>query len=518
MNLRRKKATYQELYNKCQQLEKELENNRLVNELIANSEARVNSLINNQDASIWAIDNNYNYVVVNNFFAQAYEKAFGIKLQVGTSALSLVPPNVAKFWKEKYDIALTGQKTDFEFIHTTNGYESVYQVSLNPVMSNNRVTGVSALSIEITKQKQTETALAENNTNMQAILDNTLESIWAIDTDYNILFTNSVFKYEFLNNFGVEINKGTNLLNALPDKLKPIWKPRYDRALNNERFSFVDEVDTGKQIYYVEVSMNPIVSNEQVIGASFFANNITQRTVAQKALKESEKQLKELNRTKDKFFSIIAHDLRNPFNSILGLSDLLVNNIAQKDNIEEIAKNILKSSQQAMDLISNLLEWSSSQSGKIDFKPDSIDISDVVNEALISVEANYKQKSIVIHNNITSPTIFIADRYMIGSIFRNLISNAIKFTNEGGIIELSSASNTTQITFSIKDNGIGIEENNINKLFRIDQNFSTQGTNKEQGTGLGLALCKEFIERHNGQIWVNSEKNKGSEFSFSLPI
>ncbi|MBR8534184.1 PAS domain-containing sensor histidine kinase [Carboxylicivirga sediminis] len=513
-----KEATYRELINECQKLQKELESYRRYNELIEASEAKVNSLINNQDASIWSIDTNYNYVVLNNFFIKAYKEAFGIDLQKGTSALSILPPELARYWKEKYDIALTGQKTDFEFTNTNNGIESIYQVSLNPVLTNNKVTGVSALSIDISNQKQVETALAENNTNMLAIMDNTLESIWAIDTNYNILFTNSVFKSEFHKSFGVELIRGNNLLEALPEVLKPVWKPRYDRALNNERFSFIDEIDTGKQVYYVEVSMNPILSNNQVIGTSFFANNITQRIVAQKALKESEKQLQELNRTKDKFFSIIAHDLRSPFNSILGLSDLLVSKAIDKGDIEETARSIQKSSQQAMALISNLLEWSSSQSGKIDYKPNTLDICDVLNEELKALEANYKQKDIAIKKSIPETTQVFADRYMIGSVFRNLLSNAIKFTDKKGHIELSCHPNKTHITFTIKDNGIGIAEDNIPKLFRIDQNLSTQGTHNEQGTGLGLSLCKEFIEMHGGQIWAESELNKGSAFYFTLPL
>lgn len=509
--------THQELLEQNDRLNRELEHLRQQVKAEEASEAKVKSLINNQDASIWSIDVNYNYVILNDFFIKAYKEAFGIELIKGAPALEILEPELAAFWRDKYDQALGGKKIDFEFVHELNGRESFYQVSLNPVISNNEVTGVSALSTDITNQKLIEAALAENNANMLAIMDNTLESIWAIDTAYNILFANSVFKNEFFTSFNVQLNKGVNLLNSLPEPLKPIWKPRYDRALNNERFSFVDEIDTGKQIYYVEVSMNPIMNNGKVVGASFFANDITRRTVAQKALKENEKRLEELNHTKDKFFSIIAHDLRSPFNSILGLSNLLVENIVDDNDIETTAQAIQKSAHQSVALISNLLEWARSQTGKIDYQPDLIDINNIIREELISLEPLTKQKQIQINNHIAWPTIAYADQYMLGCIMRNLLSNAIKFTNPSGQITLSAEYKENQLIVSIKDSGVGIDATNIPKLFVIDQNHSTSGTHNEQGTGLGLVLCKEFIEMHGGKIWVRSEKNKGSEFSFTLP-
>lgn len=516
----KKELTYQDLIDECQRLRREIkecQSNQLNRDLTT---ANLNSLINNQDASIWSIDSDYCYSIFNDFFKKEYFKSFGIELKAGLNALYILKatPELYNFWKEKYDEAMSGHRINFEFTNEHEGEKRFYKVYLNPVIVNNQVTGVTALSHEITEQKKSAEALREKNANMLAIMENTLESIWAINNKYEILFTNSVFRNEFYNSFGVMLNKGVNILNSLPPPLKPIWKARYDRALNNERFSFVDEIDVGTKIIYVEVSMNPMCLQDEVIGASFFANDITERMEAQKALKENEARLKELNVTKDKFFSIIAHDLKSPFNSIVGLSDILVSEVNDIEKTEKIANIIQKSSHQAMDLLTNLLEWARSQSGKMDFIPEFFEVNSIIHQEIESLQSLAKQKHIGIINSVPNHTLVYADRNMLGSIIRNLLSNAIKYSYSNNKIEISHQTDAKNQTFTFKDYGTGIEPSLLNHLFAIDNNHTTPGTNHEQGTGLGLVLCKEFIEKHGGQICVKSELKKGSEFTFTLPL
>lgn len=241
---------------------------------------------------------------------------------------------------------------------------------------------------------------------------------------------------------------------------------------------------------------------------------------AEETLKESEYRLLELNATKDKFFSIIAHDLKSPFNSILGFSNLLVEQIQQKDyeGIEKYADIIQYSSQRALNLLMNLLEWSRSQTGKMEFKPEQIELISVVNKVVELSNDSAHEKSLTIAKDLPHNILVHADKAMLNTILRNLISNAIKFTPTGGTIIISAEQNQNEIMVKISDNGIGIEKNALDKLFRLDGSFSTPGTNNEKGTGLGLILCKEFIEKHKGRIWVESEKRKGSKFCFTLPM
>jgi len=230
-------------------------------------------------------------------------------------------------------------------------------------------------------------------------------------------------------------------------------------------------------------------------------------------------EMKELNATKDKFFSIISHDLRNPFNSILGLSNMLLSNLNtySKEEITEKIGLIAESSKRAHILLENLLEWSLSQTGKILFIPEKIKLSDVVNECLIEITNQASNKKIKIVNEINEGHIVKADKNMLKIILRNLLTNAVKYSYTGGVVIIKSIDRNFEIEISITDSGIGIEENDIDKLFHIDSKYSTNGTLNEQGTGLGLILCKEFIEKHGGRIWIDSKIEKGCTFKFTLP-
>ncbi len=248
--------------------------------------------------------------------------------------------------------------------------------------------------------------------------------------------------------------------------------------------------------------------------------NISKRKKTEAEIQQKNQELQKLNATKDKFFSIIAHDLKSPFNSIVGFSDLLIDQVKENDldGIESYAEIIQKSSNRAMDLLTNLMEWSRSQTGRIIFKPESCDLFGIINETSGVLLEAARQKSIDIKNEVLTGTMINADKAMIGIILRNLVANAIKFTNTGGWIKLSARKYTHETIVTVHDNGVGISEANIEKLFRIDENYTTSGTNKEQGTGLGLILCNEFIEKHGGRIWVKSQVGHGSAFSFSLPV
>ncbi|MEK7718164.1 MAG: ATP-binding protein [Bacteroidota bacterium] len=247
--------------------------------------------------------------------------------------------------------------------------------------------------------------------------------------------------------------------------------------------------------------------------------NVIERRRAKEDLEKSEANLRESNATKDKFFSIISHDLKSPFNAIVGFSDILVEQVREKnlEGIEEYAKIIQDSSQRAMDLLMNLMEWSRSQTGRMEFSPQYLDIDVLINDATELLSDVAHQKLIAISRELPQNIRVFADKAMIGTLLRNLISNAIKFTYPGGSIVVSAEQKQDELKVTISDNGIGINADAMGKLFRIEESYSTKGTQNEQGTGLGLILCKEFIEKHGGKIWAESEVGKGSKFSFTIP-
>jgi signal transduction histidine kinase len=231
-------------------------------------------------------------------------------------------------------------------------------------------------------------------------------------------------------------------------------------------------------------------------------------------------ELKELNATKDKFFSIISHDLKNPFAGLMGISDILITDIQEKnfENLEEYAILVKESSTQGYKLLTNLLEWARLQTNTISVAIAPISLEAVVDQAKTAIQTKALQKQIKIQCQCEQNYMVMGDDNMLNTVMRNLLSNAVKFTPEGGNITISGKTQEGRIILSVSDTGVGINEQDIPKLFRIDTNFSTKGTNRESGTGLGLILCKEFIEKMNGEIWLNSEVGKGTEFFISLPL
>ncbi len=235
-------------------------------------------------------------------------------------------------------------------------------------------------------------------------------------------------------------------------------------------------------------------------------------------LKQSD-ELHELNATKDKFFSIIAHDLKNPIGSFKNVTDFFKDHFEELDIDEQIdfIKTLSESSNQVYNLLENLLEWSRIQRGSITYNPMEFDLYFVVDNCNKLMDQVAMQKKISLNNLIPENTIVDADINMITAVIRNLISNSIKFTNAGGKIDIKVNSyEADKLTVCVEDNGIGMNNETINNLFRIDSNHTTLGTANEKGTGLGLILCKEFVEMNKGKMWVESRFGEGSAFFFTI--
>ncbi len=236
-------------------------------------------------------------------------------------------------------------------------------------------------------------------------------------------------------------------------------------------------------------------------------------------LMNSEKNLQRLNKTKDKFFSIIAHDLKNPFNSLLGFTEMLSRNYKElsREQIYSYIDIINKSAINLYQLLENLLEWSKSQTGNIKYSPARFRIKNIAESEISTVQSYADSKNIKIGMNISTDTSAYADKSIISSVIRNLLNNAVKFTHHGGEIIISASENENYIELSVSDNGIGIGPREQKKLFNLEYNITTSGTNDEKGTGLGLLLCKEFIEKSGGKLWVDSKVGEGSKFTFRIP-
>lgn len=252
----------------------------------------------------------------------------------------------------------------------------------------------------------------------------------------------------------------------------------------------------------------------------FHAVDITEQKNSREKIIESEKRLKDLNRTKDKFFSIIAHDLKSPFNIILGYSDLLKSEYDQlePDQRKKLINSIDESSKNAFDLVENLLLWANSQRDNIKLSIEPLNLKKLIVESIEVHQPAAENKNINIEINVPHQLNIHADIFTLRTIIANLFNNAIKFSYKKGNIKISAKQTDDAIEICIVDNGIGIPAEILPKLFKIDENVSTLGTENEKGTGLGLLLCKEFVDKYSGKIWAESELDKGAKFYFTIPV
>ncbi len=250
------------------------------------------------------------------------------------------------------------------------------------------------------------------------------------------------------------------------------------------------------------------------------ATDINDAKNAQNQLIERERLLDEMNRSKDKMFSILSHDLRNPFSSLIGFSEHIITNFdsLESEQIRNFVSIIHNSAENSFALLENLLDWSRAQRGKIEWQPETLPLEKVVRLAIDQVSTTAEKKEIMILNNINASLVAYFDPNMIGTVIRNLVSNAIKFSHRGSKIVIEAKIENNLIVVSVVDNGKGIPSGNIDKIFSIGHLESEYGTENEPGTGLGLSLCKEFVGINKGQIWVESEEGVGSTFSFTLPL
>ncbi len=403
---------------------------------------------------------------------------------------------------------------------------------------------------DITNRKKAEKALKASESKFRLLAQNIADVVW--------VFKPNIKKYTYVSpaikqllgyaenelkklNLRQLMNKET--LFRVAELYKKRMKSFLEKPFNTHQFCDEYElIRKDKTKIWTEVTTNFIINVDKELEIVGVVRDISARkkdemelkkrtqeiemayemlTKNHKTIENQKNELQELNATKDKFFSIIAHDLKNPFNQLLGFSRLLVENHrsydAEKRDI--FLQYIFDAGQQAFDLLNNLLEWSRSQTGRINYNPEVINLFNLSKkwQSIHTPLAN--QKPVQLYFDILSDINVKADKNMLNTIMRNLISNAIKFTPRNGKILVKAIQKNDLLAYiSVADTGVGIASEDIPKLFRIDVSHSTKGTNDEGGTGLGLILCKEFIEKNNGKITVESQENKGSTFSFTLPL
>ncbi len=430
----------------------------------------------------------------------------------------LAPPDKTEEYFEFFKQTLSIGKgfTEIELLKKDGNYMSV---DLNIVLLPDGFVYGSCR--DISKRKKALTDLAESFQFNSQIINSIDQGVVVYDSNLRYSLWNAFM--EKLTGIPALQVLGKNAIEIFPFLEEAGVIKVIQRTLNGEIIDAIDfsfNLPDSKKSGWASHKNVPLRNvNGEITGVIGTVYDITERKRAEQIVKESEIKLLQLNADKDRFISILSHDLRSPFNNLLGLSDVLTEDIHKLniDEIEKLANQIKKTTRSAFNLLEDLLMWAKNQQGRIPFNPQLISFRDVCINVLEPLNPLADAKVLTISFSAPEETNIFADIDMIKTVLRNLVSNAIKFTKTGGAINIIAEENSENITITVSDNGIGITPGDLTKLFNISEVLSTKGTANEKGTGLGLLLCKEFIEKHKGKIWVKSEVGKGSDFIFTLP-
>ncbi|MGZ2368597.1 sensor histidine kinase [Ancylomarina sp. YFZ004] len=314
---------------------------------------------------------------------------------------------------------------------------------------------------------------------------------------------------------------GKNYRDVMPQSIIELFDEAYEHILEgNKTYSRDYKIDLKGKVQWYNTRNTPLKNHKgEIIGVVSLCRNISDRIELQNNLKNREKLLKESNASKNKLFSIIGHDLRGPVGSLKQLTKMMLTDCDLNDTrvITEMLKALQKSANSTYDLLENLLAWANSQRNEVLFFPTNVNLYKIIEACILLASDLAQKKDITIHNQTSPSQIIYADRNMLMTILRNLLTNAIKFSHSKTNIYLSVIDTELGVEVSVKDEGVGINSENLVRLFKPTEFLTTFGTLGERGTGLGLLLCKEFVEKHGSEIRVKSDIGKGSVFSFFIP-
>lgn len=378
--------------------------------------------------------------------------------------------------------------------------------------------------MDLTARQLIEESLKGSNPMLQIAMDAAEMAWWEMDVSTGAVY----FSKKKTDMLGFE----SEAFLHYSDFMKLVHPEDGEKAMEAMRAHFRCEADryeveyriktkSGEYLWFYDIGSATLRDkNGKPLKVAGLVMNITERKKAEEEIKIKNEELIRLNSMKDKFFSIVAHDMKSPFQGLLGYSELLNLQYDELSDEErrQFIEGIYNLSQGSLKLLENLLDWARMQRGNIPFNPEVINLSAALGPTLDVLFHTAQNKNISLECNIDKDLSVNADRNMLSMIVRNLISNAIKFTHKEGRILFTAEKENGSVLFSVRDNGVGIDKENLKKLFSIDKKISRKGTNNESGTGLGLYLCQEMVLKHGGKIWAESELGKGCVFYFTIPV
>jgi PAS domain S-box-containing protein len=500
------------------QIEKELNENeekyRLLFETITEGIA-LNEMIFDEKGEMI----NYRIVEVNQaFYATGDYGSKAVINNVATDLYGMSNEQITTFWKSHQEKKTTEYS---EILNPLNN--KWFYISTSPFINGKFVT----VFVDITERKRTEKFLIEIQNNLSRtlreqsiILDNAPIGIAKIINSKQ-LWVNKEMEKMFGYSKEELIGEAIHVLYPNDEMYTKMGTDVYPEITTGESFEATQEfICRNGRKKTIRIIGKAVDTADLSKGTICLLEDVTEQKKAELTIQNQTQELIKLNADKDRFISILAHDLKSPFNSILGFLDLLSNNMQEYDSTTILRYiNIINNSAiRTYHLLEDTLLWANAQSGKLPFEPEKQSFKTICKNVIDSLSLSARNKNIKVNYFVADELLVYADRHMLNTIIRNLVSNAIKFTNDNGRIDIYGLQKDSTFTITVCDNGVGIDPLLLTKLFNFSEIISTNGTANEKGTGLGLLLCKEFVEKHGGKIWVESRLNNGSSFYFTLPI
>lgn len=380
-------------------------------------------------------------------------------------------------------------------------------------------TAILSINRNITERKMAEKALIDSKANLMSVLESSQDAIWSVDRENKLLTINTRFKNDFYYNFGVNLKKGDCIVDFVPAELGVKWKERYQRVFQGESVVEIDQFEIEKKQYYFEITINPIVNGQYISGASIVSKDITEREITRQLLLFSKNQAEENNRLKSSFLANMSHEIRTPMNGIMGFADLL-----KEEDLSDKEKSLYisvieRSGGKMLRLINNIIDISRVESGQMSIELGEVNVNELLNfqYAFFLPEAERNGLSLRLDTSNNGDIFIWSEATKIADIFTNLIKNSIKYTKEGEII-FGYTINNKNISFYVKDTGIGISEPKQKHIFERFAQAEKVENKVTEGAGLGLAITKAYVELLGGSIELKSKQHLGTEFAFTLPI
>lgn len=477
------------------------------------------SIIEDADSNILLLNDDFNVITLNPGFYWIFFETYGIELKKGTSILESmesVNPSLTHEWKERCMTAMSGTPIKVEDVFEIDGRTFYWEIHFKSVSRPDGAQLISVFSRDITVRKAYQKRILESEANLRSILNTIEDSIWLVNSNYELIDFNKEFYKKYKLSYGIKLAKGKNILNLLPDSmpdLRELWRIRYESGLKGRPGKYVDTYPVDNEWRTFEIKTYPIVENGNVTGLTVFSRDITNQQHTEDLLKRQNEELIKINAELDRFVYSASHDLRAPLMSVKGLINMIKVD-PEKRNTDHYVKLIERSIDKLDHFILDIIHYS--RNSRMDVMPKEISFQTLLEESIDSLRFIEGAEHVRSVKNFNLQAPFYSDYSRLLMIFNNIIANAVRYRDhwkQDSFLEINILATEEKAVIRFSDNGIGIADEYLDKIFKMFFRASADS----KGSGLGLYIVKSAVDKLDGRIEVESKIGEGTVFTIEIP-